>query len=519
MDNFNQETPSRTHSPFVRPSRPAPLELIRAPEDWEPENLLKSEDHLDITKFYVKALLLQEKAQQQEAPDVSFTGSSELPDMRTADKEIKQLVYSFSLLTSRSRPDHSGGRNISAGGEITACVLREKPSDDGTGQDYILYAAKNKGFDWNAQFYMLCLEEWVQGDSDPKADFYTSVLDHLSLRIRSYLNSFSQTQEYPQIPPTWPARDQVAAKKLVIFHRDLKRDGIRRAQTEPREPLQKAADFVTDNRERTQTMMCDHPDSGFNNIWDQVERLSRIPLAFKCLGAFRQKVINTESGFELIRVSPDRTDSLAEYVELFSKDVKYEDMKNKAKRYARTISLVKKQFLELEDINNVVLHSSPNHVHCEVHLLEHLLITEHAQHLKEVYDYIGCSREPCWLCHLVVRAATKFKMAQSHAGVYWNWTMSKALAEFPGIPDALKEADGRMLDIIRNTRSVEIYIHTSYPSYRATLQPTGIRPKHTVFFMTMANLPAPDRMYLDGWDRPKKRQESPRTSNFPAGTM
>lgn len=94
----------------------------------------------------------------------------------------------------------------------------------------------------------------------------------------------------------------------------------------------------------------------------------------------------------------------------------------------------------------------PTTVHCEIQLLEYFLVKEGGKNLTNTYDYIGCSKEPCWLCDIVIRTATAFKTAPSHGGIYWNWTLSKTLASLPDVKCALTAADDRMMEIIQQAR-------------------------------------------------------------------
>ncbi|KAI0131254.1 hypothetical protein F4814DRAFT_445395 [Daldinia grandis] len=60
--------------------------------------------------------------------------------------------------------------------------------------------------------------------------------------------------------------------------------------------------------------------------------------------------------------------------------------------------------------------------HCEMQVLVFLLDNEKSR----FYNYIGCSKGPCWLCHYVlVGMKSQFKMRQSHFKLYPQWLPPK----------------------------------------------------------------------------------------------
>lgn len=59
-------------------------------------------------------------------------------------------------------------------------------------------------------------------------------------------------------------------------------------------------------------------------------------------------------------------------------------------------------------------------MHCEMQILEKLL---HCQcHDPHQFNYIGCSKSPCWLCHHALKKMTsKFEMRDPHLKLYPGW--------------------------------------------------------------------------------------------------
>ncbi|KAI4869062.1 hypothetical protein F4820DRAFT_61277 [Hypoxylon rubiginosum] len=57
-------------------------------------------------------------------------------------------------------------------------------------------------------------------------------------------------------------------------------------------------------------------------------------------------------------------------------------------------------------------------VHCEMQILELLLTRDHSK----FFNYIGCSKGPCWLCyHTVKNMTSKFEMREPHLKLYPGW--------------------------------------------------------------------------------------------------
>ncbi|KAI1479455.1 hypothetical protein F4774DRAFT_409887 [Daldinia eschscholtzii] len=56
--------------------------------------------------------------------------------------------------------------------------------------------------------------------------------------------------------------------------------------------------------------------------------------------------------------------------------------------------------------------------HCEMQMLEFVLAKEESR----FYNYIGCSKGPCWLCyHVLVNMTSQFEMRPSHFKLYPRW--------------------------------------------------------------------------------------------------
>ncbi|OTB12926.1 hypothetical protein K445DRAFT_25054 [Daldinia sp. EC12] len=56
--------------------------------------------------------------------------------------------------------------------------------------------------------------------------------------------------------------------------------------------------------------------------------------------------------------------------------------------------------------------------HCEMQMLEFVLAKEESR----FYNYVGCSKGPCWLCyHVLVNMTSQFEMRPSHFKLYPRW--------------------------------------------------------------------------------------------------
>ncbi|ETS80216.1 hypothetical protein PFICI_07745 [Pestalotiopsis fici W106-1] len=261
----------------------------------KPRNPLKAGSTFNANKFYAKALILQWKTQQMSPDSVPATKSSRFPVMLDAGDEVKQLLYCFSLLISPERSNHCRGNSRSAGGTVTACALREQSLAKGV-KKYTLYAAMNKGIGTQDEKHVLEVARWVQSRDSEISEIYQLVFDHLSSRIESYLDCISSDFDDVTVLSTYPWTE-----KLVELHGALSKayDSGKERCDDWRARLDHAAEFVMENRKHANDeLFCLSDSSKFTKLeqmWDEIERLSRIPIAIQCLIAFRHKIINPET--------------------------------------------------------------------------------------------------------------------------------------------------------------------------------------------------------------------------------
>ncbi|KAI0138409.1 hypothetical protein BJ166DRAFT_598645 [Pestalotiopsis sp. NC0098] len=416
------------------------------------EDSLKSHSSTEAIEFYAKALILERSSQQQQpAENLLPTSPSDLTQMRFAGTDTRKLLYSFALLISRDRSYHQNGIKQHAGNSVAACALHEvpQPVNGPVAKKYTLYAAKNGGFSRKDKKHTENIMKWLNGDDE---DLWTTVKDHLQGRIQSYLNSVQKKDTYSSI---YQEEQSPVVQDLCNTHCQI--STTPRTTEEQGGALSLAYGFVIQNRQAIEAII-DNRNNAYGDlerIWEEVERASRIPLAINCLESFRRDVIRTHSQFKFVPVSMHHKD--------FSEGVTYKGMVETIRSYALNLSDTEREVLDLNDecLEKLEVGKSRNGsplelttIHCEIQLLEYFLVLKRGKHLRNTYDYIGCSKEPCWLCDIVIRMATPFKMAESHGGICWNWALSKSLASLPCMEGALTEADNRMMEIIRQARLV-----------------------------------------------------------------
>ncbi|KAI1397306.1 hypothetical protein F4819DRAFT_490648 [Hypoxylon fuscum] len=104
----------------------------------------------------------------------------------------------------------------------------------------------------------------------------------------------------------------------------------------------------------------------------------------------------------------------------------------------------------IADIN--IHECSKTTIHCEMQLLDYIL-KESAKDpaiLREMYDFIGCSKRPCYLCAGAINLGTVFKVADSHWKLYWPWGIPKALLKNRDIAHAFSSLRHKMDVILKD---------------------------------------------------------------------
>lgn len=470
MDSISQKSYLQAFS-FL-PFSEASVELSQIRVLPQPEDSLTSVDGLDNLKFYAKALMLHWKAQQQQASTYT-TGPAPKP-MLTAGRKVEQLLYAFSLLISRTRSNHNHKKNKSAGGEIAACALREQPlaSKNAEARSYVLFAAKNHGFSKKARVYLESIVEWVNSPTADEREIYTLVMGHLPQRIRSYRDGILKKENIMRPSPLEPNQEAML-ERLIKLHSRLAK---RRKSKNLRQTLEEVALFVAENRELARSIDLRLPERprdvdssdrprDVDKIWDEIERLSRVGMAVEMVKTFRHEVIRTDSTFNIFPVVPSKG-------ERFHDGVTFDNAIEAITTYVEKTPVAERKAFSLNPDFSARLRNSGKFshflgdVHCEVQLLEHFLVKDE-DGLTNVYDYIACSKEPCWLCDLAVRAATKFRMTESHGGVYWDWPLPKSLINNnASFRKAVEGIDNKMIDIIKKARFAFRYLPISQPTPR-----------------------------------------------------
>ncbi|KAK6209201.1 hypothetical protein LQW54_006521 [Pestalotiopsis sp. IQ-011] len=445
MDNIGQNSNLRAFSflPFFN------VEVSLVGVSPEPEVSLTSKNGLDNLRFYAKALMIHWKAQQQPRRKSTYTNGPAPKPMLTADRKVEQLLYAFSLLISRTRSNHNRKKHKSAGGEIAACALREQPlaSKNAGARSYVLFAAKNHGFSQEDRDYLESIVDWVNSPTADEREIYALVMDHLPQRIQSYRDGILKKENVIRPSPLEPNQEAML-ERLINLHNEL---AERRDSEDLHTTLKQVAFFVAQNRELARSIgLCRSEEfKDVDKIWDEVERLSRVGMAVKMVKTFRHEVIRTDSTFSIYPVTTSKR-------ERFHDGVTFDNAIQEIKTYVDKTSAAEKNASSLNRDFSRRLRDSRKFshflgdIHCEVQLLEHFLVKDR-DGLTNVYDYIACSKEPCWLCDFAVRAATRFRMSESHGGVYWDWPLPKSLinnnAKFR---KAVERIDKKMLGIIRD---------------------------------------------------------------------
>lgn len=468
MDSISQKSYLQAFS-FL-PFSEASVELSQIRVLPQPEDSLSSVDGLDNLKFYAKALMLHWKAQQRQAS--TYTNGPAPKPMLTAGRKVEKLLYAFSLLISRTRSNHNHKKHKSAGGEITACALRKQPLADRKAEanSYVLFAAKNHGFSGEDRNYLKSIVKWVNSPTDDEGEIYTLVMDHLPQRIQSYRDGILKKENIMRPSPLEPNQEAML-EWLINLHDDL---AERRESEDLRQTLIDVASFVAQNRELARSIgLCrsEHREDAdktwekVDKIWDEVERLSRVGMAVEMVKTFRHEVLRTDSTFSIFPVTPSKG-------ERFHDGVTFDNAIQAIKMYIDKTSATEKKAFSLNPDFPRRLRKSRKFslflgdVHCEVQLLEHFLIKDE-NGLTNVYDYIACSKEPCWLCDLAVRTATKFRMTESHGGVYWDWPLPRSLINNnASFRKAIEGIDKEMIGIIRKARFAFRYLPSFQPTPR-----------------------------------------------------
>ncbi|KAI1770820.1 hypothetical protein F4818DRAFT_431133 [Hypoxylon cercidicola] len=107
--------------------------------------------------------------------------------------------------------------------------------------------------------------------------------------------------------------------------------------------------------------------------------------------AFRKLYISDNNVFKVVRIPIGAASSLAykpgmsnikEYILNLAKHPDYDHIKP-----------------VLEGIvKGIEINRPPTKVHCEMQLLNHILDAKNEIVLQEMYNFIGCSKKPCYLC-------------------------------------------------------------------------------------------------------------------------
>ncbi|KAI1503764.1 hypothetical protein F5X99DRAFT_406762 [Biscogniauxia marginata] len=343
------------------------------------------------------------------------------------------FLDSCALILSRKR---SGPSIKGASGQVTATVLRK------SNNEYTLYVAKNAGFSEADKRLIRRIEEWMNSpnardDCVLDNDLWRSILVHITDRIKSYLDSktdkrFVRCQQKLEEHLATRFPDSIKDRDFYQFLYSLKTilSEIHSEKGECLKPrhsiLRRAYAFVHDRED----MIClfktcleqyelpyfvKHPILYCITL---AEDLARISFAFMNLVEFRNSRVSGQAKFHICPV--ERTPST-------SRIYKPDHAKLK-KRMSREIMLSNQNSEVREEVMKKIRQVNMV-VHCEMQLLSHILgdIKMGKIEIEDLYDFIGCTKRPCFLCAGTVNLGTSFKTAEPHWKLYWQWGIPEDL--------------------------------------------------------------------------------------------
>ncbi|KAL7627907.1 hypothetical protein AAE478_002102 [Parahypoxylon ruwenzoriense] len=420
-----------------------------------------------LVEFYSRAFIISENfIQQQEhllhpqSSNIIGESTSHGPQNKTSrgmtmPSEKRIFIEAFGLSLS-------GDSGASA---VTATALRE--SEKTTDQEsvrkmYTLYIAKNGGFDNEDHKVISRIKDWLNESN--ASDYFElddtlcdTIVSHASRRIRRYFNKGKR-------------------KKLINFRKLLKQKG--RISTNAAGGLQEFFDDLYHCL--GQITRTNNPNSSLLKVlkkchnftqthefsigllrvfWERYDRadsmrspwllvittiakLAKFSRAFNCLSEFRRSLNLEGAAFEVDVVNkqlevrfPDVTD-IKTYLAELSNNPSYSHIQERLKAGQDSIKC------------------GTVYTHCEIKLLDHIfdLLDSGKIKIEDMYDFIGCSKRPCFLCAGMINLGTDFKVADPHWKLYWRWGVPERLREKENLRNAITSLLHRMDLILRDEK-------------------------------------------------------------------
>lgn len=429
----------------------------------------------DALGFYSRAhVIWSEYMQQQE--DVLYRiscdnakvgvgkekNTSEAKVTNTASREHEDLLNSFALLLSRKRNYTKRSRvKGSSASQVTATALQKtEPATGNGGHTYTLYIAKNGGLGNEDTALLESMENWMNwkgGDEDlnVKNKDWTLVIRHVHDRVQSYLtfkshNKFIKCRIQLKEKHPFPSQDTnglpFSADLSCLLNRiesggSYFHHGI----------LIECYNFVQNHSHTLNSLdwrKMKYPEQAdyLQFVIIGIQKLAKIPRAFKNILKFRKlsiaQGINT---FQIVHVQLCKG-SIESHPGMFNVQSNIKEIaENKQYKHINK---------KLEEIAEAITSPDPLPMgaHCEIQLLDYMLQQSATNSflLPEMYDFIGCSKRPCYLCAGTINLGTPFRVADSHWKLYSAWGLPRALLGNEEIVNALSSLWVKMDLILRD---------------------------------------------------------------------
>ncbi|KAI1137824.1 hypothetical protein F5Y05DRAFT_419264 [Hypoxylon sp. FL0543] len=419
-------------------------------------------------EFYARARIIWAKFQQQQEDELhlpsidgltslgqSSPGSSHGPACTTLQGNVprqtdvtsdeRAFVNAWALLLSRNRSDpNMNPAEDESALQVTATALQRTDNNvpDGLSHKYTLFIAKNGGLDDQDKRLIGKICRWMKlhGQQErPDLEIGSVWSDVLSHTIQSYLG-FREDGKF--------ARCYAQLEKLQEMHRTNAEDTgdmiflstlyglvekIQRGDSPDlfgyNEVLSGCYKFTKNNAGTIRAVKRFLGDTHSRHLTassllfviNGIEQLARIPEALEALIGFRSSHITDKAEFEVIQIRPCSRSAL-EYrpsmsriqdcIKGLSNDPAYRRIREELIEVAESI--------RTEERPQVI-------VHCEMQVLNYILSDKNQIRLQEMFDFIGCSENPCFLCAGTINLGTSFKVAHPHGKFDWAWGIPKAL--------------------------------------------------------------------------------------------
>ncbi|KAI1417065.1 hypothetical protein F5Y13DRAFT_185897 [Hypoxylon sp. FL1857] len=438
------------------------------------------QDILDV-EFYARALIIYSHFQQQqedrlhsryfESATRPGRSSSDLshkqantkpkydgPRQTDATSDVRAFVNAWALLLSRSR---NGPK------QVTAAALRR------TSNKYTLFIAKNYDPSQYDRKMINTICAWMNSRSqqdglNPETeDVWKDILIYAKKRIRYYLGFIRRSKSIKchddlKFSNRW--NNAGKDRRSVTFLSDLCSllDEIGRGDHSSsnfyNEIMLKCHKFVMDNagiireaEELLKEFLGDSCDpclawKPLRFVITGIEKLAKMRKAFDDLIKFRKLHITDKAQLEVIHIEPCRESDLqyrpcmsnirARIGELAGGNA-YQHIRDKLYRVAENIQAD-------QDPRMIV--------HCEIQILNYILCEKNQIRLQEMYDFIGCSKTPCFLCAGTIHLGTSFNVADPHWKLYWKWGIPRSLMRHSDIAHAIASLRYKMDDILQDQK-------------------------------------------------------------------